>query len=539
MINFEDWIHKRDIDHNWITVSQQREFLYENFVKDLFTTSVIVNRTDALKITENYSWLSDISFGNQSIWSDDDEIRYDPNSILTKNELMVEPFTIFRSWSYGSLISEFELIQDFILFYNLYWDDQENVYKVFDAYGEEFIVVKIKNLDKDKKMEINTTFLRNYLSIKEKVLVRQHDHRTRTKIELATILGSQTEQISFKTENYNFCLAFGEHHSPSEYRAFSRLLGKDIVLAFEQAKDLLGWKYEYATFVIGIDTQGNKIESTCNEEELSNYFVNKSTPHFLTPVFFKREVLKKYYDNPSKYSVKATLLSCSGLWSIPIDTNNESLVQVWLGDLGHIPIKEQKHWQLHNVVPEGGITNSRFERDFEARFTDPGDPMFKFNKSLTTFQEKFSKKYGFNSFLPLSEHDKFVELTLRIPVNNEIPEFEQQIGYLAKLLPDSIDISSLTKKLIELDSDKELEKINGKKIRTFELFLQKEGLDLSIIGILDSIQNIRSTAISHRKGKNFEKVFDEFDLAKTTKIEFFTNCINKCSQSLNLLSSQL
>lgn len=71
-------------------------------------------------------------------------------------------------------------------------------------------------------------------------------------------------------------------------------------------------------------------EETCNEDELSNYFIDKGKPHFLPPVFFKREVLKRYYDNPSKYSVNARYLSCLGLWGLPIDINPKGIVYMWL-----------------------------------------------------------------------------------------------------------------------------------------------------------------------------------------------------------------
>ena len=217
---------------------------------------------------------------------------------------------------------------------------------------------------------------------------------------------------------------------------------KDIILPFTQRKHLLGWEKKYWKFIVGVDKEGGKIEETCDEEKLGNYF-GKTGTHFLTPVFFKREVLKKYHDMPSKFTVTSTHLSCGGLWGLSIEINDKDLVNAYLGDLGHIPYEEQQYWRLYNVVPEGGISKSRFQRDFAAKFADPEDVMFKFTKSLEDVQKIFESKYGFKLFKPLSDGDKFIEKSLRIPVNNESVEFEQQLGYLAKLLPDSIDIKSL------------------------------------------------------------------------------------------------
>ena len=99
------------------------------------------------------------------------------------------------------------------------------------------------------------------------------------------------------------------------------------------------------------------------------YILNESlgkTP-FLTPVYFRPEVLRKYYDAPQRYKVETGYLRCVGLWGIPFERRTDDLVQVWLGDLGQIPHIDQRHWRTHCVQPPGtGISEARFRRDFGA-----------------------------------------------------------------------------------------------------------------------------------------------------------------------------
>ena len=64
-------------------------------------------------------------------------------------------------------------------------------------------------------------------------------------------------------------------------------------------------KETYHDFIIGEDADGEPVKHTCDPEQLANYFgKNPDAPHYLTPVYFRREVLKRYYEHPSKYSMR-------------------------------------------------------------------------------------------------------------------------------------------------------------------------------------------------------------------------------------------
>ena len=230
--------------------------------------------------------------------------------------------------------------------------------------------------------------------------------------------------------------------------------------------------------------------------------------------------MKKYYDTPSKYDVDSTSLSCGNYWYIEIDVNDKNLVQVYLGDLSCLPYNEQLHWRHYNTLPDGGITQSRRNRDFYGQFVDSADIMFQFRKSLTKFQQKFESKFKFKLFLPLKPNDTFVDQSIRIPLNNEVNEFEQQILYLAKLLPDSINTNSIIKS--EDNIDPSLIKL-GKKNLILECFLTSNSLNTNIVSNLHKIQNIRSTGVAHRKGDKYENMLEKYGFEENTYAEFSKN----------------
>jgi hypothetical protein len=100
------------------------------------------------------------------------------------------------------------------------------------------------------------------------------------------------------------------------------------------------WPYEekakpHVEFIIGIDRDGKEVSHSCHPEKLANYFgKNPDAPHFLTPVVFRREVLKKYFDHPERYEISDGYLRCAGLWGLRMDNHSEDRVTVFLGDLG-------------------------------------------------------------------------------------------------------------------------------------------------------------------------------------------------------------
>lgn len=263
-----------------------------------------------------------------------------------------------------------------------------------------------------------------------------------------------------------------------------------------------------------MDENGNEVEETCSEGD------------FLTPVFFKRNVLKKYYDSPSKYSVGARYLRCLDLWGLPIDTNQKGLVYVWLGDLGDIPYKEQEYWRQHNIPPEGGITEHRWKTDFLSEVADPDEPVFVFHRVYARAQERFRSAFGFPLFLELSAEDSHCYSTLHVPVTNEQQELEEQIQSLAKIVNDSLNLRCL-------DSKAE------KPIHALESFLRSKVGDQEageLVGPLRMVQNLRSSGVAHRKGQKYAKYVTRYGLEGRSNQDKFIVLLKAITTSLQKLS---
>ena len=533
VMKFQDWLRNRDTDTNWTVVAQKKTYQKESLEMKFFTTSILAEACSSQHLVADSKWLTDLDFGNTEIWNDydDGKPQYSQNMNAEFETISLEPFVIRRTWYDREDHHKFEIIQDFILFYNLSFNEKDGTYNAISDTGERFVVVKTSYVKNDEEIKISTKFLRNYLAFKNKILVRQHHHKTYNTEKLDKI-EDKIVRGRIKNAKCNFELVVLNCPLP-DFESCSYLIGRDILLPFEEQKHLLGGSTEYCEFIIGVDEQGNSKKMSCKEN-------NDGGVNHMAPIFFKREVLKRYHDAPSQYSVKPDIIFCGNFWDIPIDTNTEDLIQVWLVDLGRIPYHEQQHWKLYNVPPEGGITKSRMQRDFYAKFAESDGIIPQLKRASSEFQEKFANRFGFKLFMQLSPDDKFIENAFRIPLNNEVPEFEQQIGYIAKMFPDSIDITNIKKEMNANGVDSaEMQKIGDKKIAALESFLKLYNMSTEIIDSLHKIQEIRSKGAVHRKSRKYEKVKEKHGLDKITNIEFFKNLIKDMTKSFGNLSLEL
>ncbi|MFC1903528.1 hypothetical protein ACFLW9_01435 [Chloroflexota bacterium] len=208
------------------------------------------------------------------------------------------------------------------------------------------------------------------------------------------------------------------------------------------------------------------------------------------------------------------------------DINQKDLVYVWLGDLGHIPFKEQQHWKQYNVAPDGGITEHRFKTDFLAEFADPNEPIFKFKQAFIQAKEHFMEKYKIELFLELSEEDSHYYITLHVPTTNEQKELDEQIQNLAKVLNDSLNKD-------DLDRNAE------GSIKALENFLASridENRARDIVEPFRMIQNIRSSGVAHRKGSKYSEYIARYGLSGFTNQRKFLAFLIKVTESLKKLA---
>src|SRR5207244_3378475 len=117
----------------------------------------------------------------------------------------------------------------------------------------------------------------------------------------------------------------------------------------------------------GIDeSSGSPLRHSCDPKLLGSYFdKDDSRLHYLTPVYFRREVLQPYSAEPLRYCLANHRIACLSLWGVDVSFNTVGVVEVFLGALGQtVPADELGHWLTYNVLPAGEMEEGRFRRDF-------------------------------------------------------------------------------------------------------------------------------------------------------------------------------
>jgi hypothetical protein len=293
-------------------------------------------------------------------------------------------------------------------------------------------------------------------------------------------------------------------------------------------------KFEKFSF---LNDLGKEIKFNCDNSKLANNFgANSHAPHFLTPIFFKKEVLDKYYNHSSKYSVKDGYLFYKNeeginMWGMPIDNNQQDCVMVYLGDLDKIPFEEQQHWKLNNLLKkEGKISETSFKRDFKAEACSPEEPVLFFKGKFSSFNGKWKEKFGWFLFKPLNAGDEHHWKSLKIP-SGEQKEFDEKVLSLTKIIIESLNIPKMKEKLIYNEKDK--------PILIFDKYLEQKHKFKSpgAVQYLKNLQELRSKGSAHRKAKDFQKTYKKFD--KGNFAETFKQSIIGAITLLNTLENNI
>lgn len=332
---------RRSINESWITVAQHDVTERDGWKEDLFMTSVLAPRGSDKALLANSEWLAGNDFGKAEVGADGDWIEVQTEDSVDENgNVTIEPFTFLRLWN-GTWPSRFELIQNFILFYNLHIDTTGGKYVAVDDTGETIDVVRIGNEEQHEMIEIRAKFLRNYLACRGRVLVRQHDHRIHGDRTLADLGIESFRERRLDGSDYVFELAVVDGGWTGEGPAIGLLNGKDLVRPRGKCQDLLGFPKGNCEFIVGVDAHG---------EDIMEPYAERGSELFLTQVYFKPGVLKKYRDSP-KYEVTQSQVSRGSYWGVKIHQIGDHVV-VFLGDLASLPANEQPHWQDYNVRPK-------------------------------------------------------------------------------------------------------------------------------------------------------------------------------------------
>lgn len=266
------------------------------------------------------------------------------------------------------------------------------------------------------------------------------------------------------------------------------------------------WEYKDRTesfpdFIIGEDEVGRPMTFTCEGDHLANNFgKNPEAPNYLTPVFFRSEVLQKYYNNPELYVVTEGSVSCNGRWHLRLDNDHSDYVAVFLGDLGgDLPESERLYWKGFNVAPSGPMSATYIRRSFLAEWVDAEQPHHLFKKAYVALQETWRLEHGWQLHRRPHDVDEQIIDRLHVPLNETQTEFEAQLLILAKLLVDFLNDKAITDAVGPGPT-------NERSLGKIQRFLDSNGYanTQDDLAFLREIQELRSKVSAHTKGSTYD-----------------------------------
>lgn len=236
------------------------------------------------------------------------------------------------------------------------------------------------------------------------------------------------------------------------------------------------------SFIIGTDDEGELIYEDCGETDGNHFKIT----------YFKKEVLNKYYNEPSKYQVDGFSVG-SKFFRLKIDNNVNEYVPVFLTNLRMLPELEQLHWKQYNIPPKEGMNISRtyYRTMIEGQWAEKPETIDLFFKSkYEKFNKKWENKFGWKLYKPLSQTDEYLFISLHNITSNNVKAFCEQTLTIVKLTIDRLNEKELAKGL-DLD-------LNVKGITKFEKFLVSKGMNVpDLFEFLRNLQNLRSGLIAH------------------------------------------
>ncbi|MER8233207.1 hypothetical protein [Streptomyces sp. NPDC094049] len=393
-----------------------------------------------------------------------------------------------------------------------------------DEAGRDQELVRIHRDDADLRVEIAALPLRRYLAVRERLLVVQY--------ERITYLDA-TPAPRIKAASRTKVSTFDFHSGHPGMNAFVRLCGKHLILPIDASPADLGYPYttdeSYPAFTIGTDPgTGQPIAFTCDPDRLGGV----DAPGYLTRVYFRREVMRRYTSEPSRYQVGNGRLSCLGLWGISIGRNDEDLVETYLGDLGRdLPSAERAHWLSFNVAPRGGIDQERRRRDILGLWTEgPPDPLHRLAHARERFSTALSAVVGQPVYRAWDAADRIAFTGLHTPTSSEQSEADTQILTLAKGVIEYLSTEAL-RQLPGADA-------KSATINCLDGWVKRTNGDPdNLVGPLRLLQGLRSNGAAHARTRNWSAILTRAGLDKLQPDEQFLRLLSSTADALEALAA--
>ena len=496
--------------------------LHKNLNKDdesedgsLYSCLVSPEETD--QAMEDYGWdllpgdggPSIVSSGERNIW-------YKPN--CSKYMHLV----IYREFP-GTRESYREILQELVLFLELYHDSSNCKYLVDNENGSEIDVIKYS----ENETLIRKSFLSAFMSARQLNLLLYFENSRHKK-------GNERLADEHVNESAISYTRFWDDSYVKGFDTFTRVLGKKLYRCLPRTKENYSpFKTEknYESFIIEGDAHDNKVYSS-DPSLLADYFgKNQSAPHYLTPVYFDKGVLQKYFGSSTEYQVQDSVIYKHGYWRLRFDNNSLDHVCVFLGDLGRdIPHAEAVYWKSFNLPPEEReMSRTYFKRSMMGAFADAESPDLVFKSEFESFQNQWLELKGWPLFLPLVKADEHCFKTLHSLTKNEQSEFDSQVLSLVKITIDSINVKGLKEHISVEESG---------SIKILSAYLKNGGVKFDAASFFGGLQGVRSTGVAHRRGSRYEKTIERLGIDDSALVQAFDRILKQVTELLREINQE-
>lgn len=497
-------VNKKFVDQGWITLYEERA--YATMVSDAVLEEALEGDTWELRPDEARPFINE---SHDSVWGYS-KLYHDG----------IEPIVVLQEEK-GHHKEQIRLCEEMVLFYDLRIIDNQDGdfdYVMVDEAGDDVVIARYEK----GSLTALVKYVKEFIAVKGMNLLVQFDIMNYNAKHLDELGASVRELTYYKDVDSILSYSLNESAGMIEdYNAVGMIMGKVAFRHNEADIKLLWHGHEdgFEVFIVGQDDNGDDITSTCDDSKLPNMFTRKGDEVYsLTPAYFKRVVLKKYYDDNVKFTVQDGYIS-GPTWGIHADTDrSDNLVAVTLVDLGRLPHKEQVYWKSFNVVPPKGakLSETTWTRWIAGMPCNTQNSLdFIFKQEYLKKNKAWEKHYGWPLFKPLAKGDeyRFESLHVMTARNNDV-EFHDLLQSLTLLVVDSLNEKEIGKGIDITNSDvaafmsekgfSDLKDVKG--ISKFELFLIGAGKrNDAFVKFLRNLQDLRSTNVAHRKSSNPNK----------------------------------
>lgn len=540
-----DRFFRKFSDKGWITLCDKNIF------------SCLVNENVAAKSMTYDAWDINHSEGGPLINEqlDGTFINY---SRYSNSE--VEPIVMYLE-NEGRWDEEAFLAEEFVMYFKLHKEAKgknKYVYYQVDECGDDVEVARVAGII----LEVKLKYVKEYIAVKKLNLLVFTDEIISDTRSIDQLGGNKIPRTTIKGNDFIFSYALQESAGYGlGYKSCCAVFRGKCMMRYNDKDILHLWKLQdsgYESFIVGSDEDGNEVFISCDENQMPNLFTRQGDePYSLSPVFFKRDVLSKYFQAVDKYSVQDGYLSGPS-WGIRIDNDrSDDYVVVALVDLGRMPHKEQLYWKSFNVLPprNGSYSMTTFCRWFDGIPTNCSvAPDLVFKQLYIQVNDKWRMKYGWSLFKELAADDQYHFETLHLMgQENDQKEFDGLIQSITKLIIDSLNEKQLVKAIDSTKPDvlRFLSERNIKEskpsniqggITKFECFLISEGLlDSNVVKLLRNIQDLRSSTVAHRKSTKLDtktkELFNFFGILQESDKVVLLNLLVRLNKMLDWIIS--